>query len=31
MSWPEAAVRITTILVIGMLLATLIAQLGRRR
>lgn len=31
MTWPEAAVRIAVILTVGMLLASLIAEIGRRR
>lgn len=30
MTWPEAAVRIAVVLTIGMLLASLIAEIGRR-
>jgi hypothetical protein len=31
MTWPEAAVRITVILVVGILLVSLITEIGRRR
>lgn len=30
MTWPEAAVHIAVVLTVGMLLASLIAEIGRR-